>query len=176
MVLVSASALDWSIIRPPAVYGPGDTDHLDLFKAARMGIMPLPPRGCMSEIEVSDLGRLLLALAGDRTTIGATLEADDGRAGGWSHVEFARAIGDAVGRRILPLPLPAMLVRFGARMDRMLRGNKAKLTPDRAAYFCHANWVISDSKRPPAGLWTPQVDTRDGLKATARAYEKAGWL
>jgi uncharacterized protein YbjT (DUF2867 family) len=174
--LVSASGLDWTIIRPPAVYGPGDSDHLDMFKAARMGIMPLPPRGRMSEIEVSDLGRLLLALAGDRSTIGATLEADDGRAGGWSHVEFAHAIGDAVGRRVLPVPLPAALVRLGARADRLLRGDKAKLTPDRAAYFCHDDWVISSNRRPPASLWLPQVDTREGLKATAHAYEAAGWL
>jgi uncharacterized protein YbjT (DUF2867 family) len=174
--LVKVSKLDWTIIRPPAVYGPGDTDHLDMFKAARIGIMPLPPRGRMSEIEVSDLGRLLLALGADRTTIGATLEADDGRAGGWSHVEFARAIGDAVGRRIFPLPLPAAIVRLGARGDRLLRGEKAKLTPDRAAYFCHDDWVISAGMRPPASLWLPQVDTREGLKATARAYEAAGWL
>ena len=30
----SASALDWSIVRPPAVYGPGDKETLDLFKMA----------------------------------------------------------------------------------------------------------------------------------------------
>jgi uncharacterized protein YbjT (DUF2867 family) len=174
--LVAASALDWTIIRPPAVYGPGDTDHLDMFKAAKLGIMPLPPRGRISEIEVSDLARLLLALAADRSTIHHTLEADDGREGGWSHAEFARAIGDAVGRRVLPVSLPAALVRLGARADRLLRGSKAKLTPDRAAYFCHSDWVISPGNRPPAALWMPQVATPDGLKDTARAYEAAGWL
>jgi nucleoside-diphosphate-sugar epimerase len=43
--LVQRSGLDWAIVRPPAVYGPGDRETLDLFKAARLGLVPLPPRG-----------------------------------------------------------------------------------------------------------------------------------
>ena len=37
---VVASALDWRIVRPPAIYGPGDTDNLELFRFAKRGIMP----------------------------------------------------------------------------------------------------------------------------------------
>ncbi len=174
--LVQASALDWTMVRPPAIYGPGDVDHLDLFKAAKFGIIPLPPRGRISEIEVSDLARLLLALAGDKASIHATYEADDGRQGGWTHEDFARAIGQAMGRSIWPLHLPASIVKLGAQGDRVLRGAKAKLTPDRAAYFCHPDWVIDPASRPPEGLWLPQVSTPDGLKATAEAYRTTGWL
>lgn len=174
--LVRASSLDWTMVRPPAIYGPGDVDHLDLFKAARLGIIPLPPRGRISEIEVSDLARLLLALPNDQASIHATFEADDGRDGGWTHEDFARAIGDAIGRTVWPLHLPAALVKLGAKGDRFLRGAKAKLTPDRAAYFCHPDWVIDPSNRPPASLWVPIVPTPQGLRATADAYRKAGWL
>jgi uncharacterized protein YbjT (DUF2867 family) len=174
--LVRAGGLDWTMVRPPAIYGPGDIDHLDLFKAAKLGIIPLPPRGRISEIEVSDLARLLLALAADQTSIHATYEADDGRAGGWTHEEFARAIGAAIGRSVWPLHLPAAIVKLGAKGDRLLRGAKAKLTPDRAAYFCHPDWVIDPASRPPEGLWVPHVPTPEGLKATAEAYRKAGWL
>ena len=174
--LVSASGLDWTMVRPPAIYGPGDIDHLDLFKAARLGIIPLPPRGRISEIEVSDLARLLLALPADKASIHATYEVDDGREGGWTHEEFARAIGAAMGRTIWPLHLPAAIVRLCAKGDRLLRGSKAKLTPDRAAYFCHPNWVIDPAKRPPASLWVPHMPTLDGLQATAQAYRDAGWL
>lgn len=173
---VEASNLEWTMVRPPAIYGPGDTDHLDLFKAAKLGIMPLPPRGRISEIEVSDLAALLLALIGDPPSIGKCYEADDGRDGGWSHAEFARAIGQAVGKSVLPLYMPAALVTLGARVDRLLRGDKAKLTPDRAAYFCHNDWVIDPAKRPPSTLWVPQVSTPQGLAATAAAYRAAGWL
>lgn len=174
--LVKSSGLDWTIVRPPAVYGPGDKDHLDLFKAARLGIIPLPPKGRISEIEVSDLARALLAVARDDASIGRTYEVDDGTDRGWSHVEFAHAIGAAVGRSVWPVSLPASLVRTGARLDRLLRGPKAKLTPDRAAYFCHDDWVIDPALRPPPSLWLPTIPTDKGLAATARAYRKAGQL
>lgn len=173
---VAASGLDWTMIRPPAIYGPGDRDQLDLFKAARYGVMPLPPQGRMSLLHVGDLARLLLAVIPAPETVGACFEADDGVAGGWSHEAYARAIGDAMKRRVLPLSLPAAIVRLGARADRLLRGDKAKLTADRAAYFCHPDWVIAPGARPPATLWTPQIETRNGLRATADWYHAQDWL
>ena len=173
---VAASGLDWTMVRPPAIYGPGDLDQLDLFKAAKMGIMPLPPHGRLSLLEVSDLARLLLALVPAADGAGHIYEADDGTPGGWTHEGYGRAIGAAMGRRVLALSLPAFIVRLGARADRLWRGDKAKLTADRAAYFCHPDWVITPDARPPASLWTPQVETRAGLKATADWYRREGWV
>ena len=46
--VVQDSGLDWTIVRPPAVFGPGDTEMLDLFRMARRGLMLIPPRGRMS--------------------------------------------------------------------------------------------------------------------------------
>ncbi|HEX9933538.1 MAG TPA: NAD-dependent epimerase/dehydratase family protein, partial [Allosphingosinicella sp.] len=77
--LVAASGLDWTIVRPPAVYGPGDRETLQLFKMARRGFVALPPRGRFSVIHVEDLCRLLLALVDEPETIGETYEPDDGR-------------------------------------------------------------------------------------------------
>jgi uncharacterized protein YbjT (DUF2867 family) len=174
--VIRTSGLNWTMVRPPAIYGPGDTDHLDLFKAARFWLMPLPPRGRLSAIEVSDLARLLLALPTAPETASEVFEVDDGREGGWTHAAYARAIGLAMGRSVIPLHVPAPIVRLGARLDRMLRGDKAKLTLDRAAYFCHPDWVIDPTKRPPPALWTPQIKTSEGLLATARTYRERGWL
>jgi uncharacterized protein YbjT (DUF2867 family) len=42
---VESSGLDWTIIRPPAVYGPGDREMLELFRMANKGVMLLPPPG-----------------------------------------------------------------------------------------------------------------------------------
>ena len=60
---VKASGLDWTIVRPPAIYGPGDREMLELFRMAKRGIMLMPPEGRLSVIEVGDLARLLLVLA-----------------------------------------------------------------------------------------------------------------
>ncbi len=173
---VAGSGLDWTIVRPPAIYGPGDKDMLDLFKMAQRGFVLLPPAGRLSVIEVSDLARLLLALVHRLETAGKIYDADDGHVGGWSHIEFGRAIGEAVGKHITALSMPRALVSLGAKLDRLMRGNSAKLTADRAAYFCHPDWVINDTARVPADIWAPRVETATGLNETAKAYRTAGWL
>jgi nucleoside-diphosphate-sugar epimerase len=172
---VIASSFDWRIVRPPAIYGPGDTDNLELFRFARRGVVPLPPKGRMSVIHADDMARLVIALAESDATH-AFHEADDGLPDGWSHKGFARAIGAAVGKRVATVPLPTALVRTGARLDKALRGPRAKLTADRAAYFCHPDWVIDPARRPPPALWVPRIDTTAGLAATAAWYREAGWL
>ena len=176
--LVKASGLDWTIVRPPAIYGPRDREMLELFRLARWRVLPMPPRaGRASLIHVDDLARLLLALVpADRRTAHKVLEPDDGRPGGWSHYEMARAIGWAVDRRPLVMHLsPAMLHRV-ARIDGWWRKDKAKLTGDRVSYMCHPDWVVSERARPPQRLWQPTIETRVGLKETAAWYREQGWL
>ncbi|UUR07998.1 NAD-dependent epimerase/dehydratase family protein [Sphingomonas glaciei] len=174
--LVQRSGLDWAIVRPPAVYGPGDRETLELFKAARLGLVPLPPKGRISLIHVDDLSRLLLALAAADAPTKLVVEPDDGREGGWTHREFADALAAAQDRRTLSLSVPAGLVRLGARIDGLMRRGKAKLTPDRAAYFCHPDWTVDPARRPDAALWHPQIPTPAGLASTVAWYEQQGWL
>jgi nucleoside-diphosphate-sugar epimerase len=174
--IVAASGLDWTMVRPPAVYGPGEKDILDLFRMAKRGFVMLPPGGQMSLIEVSDLARLLIDLipvSGARSQI---YEADDGRDGGWSQREFGKAIGNAIGKSVATISAPPWLMRLAAWGDRLIRRDGAKLTADRVAYLCHPDWVIDPAKRPPPEIWQPAVVTRAGLKATANAYRLAGWL
>ena len=129
---VRASGLDWTIVRPPAIYGPNDREMLELFRMAKRGIMLLPPGGRLSVIHVADLAQLLLALADDRDlSLAQTYEPDDGTPTGWDHKDFGAAIGRAVGRSVRILATPAWLLGVAARTDRLFRGNGAKLTPDR---------------------------------------------
>lgn len=174
--LVQASGLDWTIVRPPAIFGPEDREMLDLFRMARRGFVLLPPEGQISVIEVSDLARLLLAVLPASEAQAQIYEADDGAAGGWSHTGFGKAIGAAVGKEVATLSAPAPLLNLAARFDGFFRGSGAKLTADRVRYFCHPDWVIDPERRPPAALWRPEIDTSEGLKATALAYAEAGWL
>ncbi len=173
--LVRASPLDWRIVRPPAVIGPGDLDMLDVYRLARRGLALLPPPGRVSLIAVDDLAALLLALAAVPGAP-ALYEADDGTTGGWRHADYARAIGTALGARVWPLSLPSPLLMLAAQADRALRGAGAKLTPDRARYMAHPDWVIDPTLRPPPALWTPQHGTPETLAATARWYRAQGLL
>lgn len=174
--LVMSSGLDWAIVRPPAVYGPGDRETLELFRMAKLGLMLMPPKGRVSVIHADDLARLLLALADLAAPTGCLVEPDDGKPGGWSHKEFARALAEAVGTRATVISSPGILLRLAARADQLLRGEKAKLTTDRAAYFSHRNWVVEPKRIPARELWRPEIVTTDGLAATAGWYREQGWL
>jgi uncharacterized protein YbjT (DUF2867 family) len=175
--VVKASGLDWTMVRPPAVYGPRDKDMFELFRAAKWGVVPTPKEGRSSVIHVDDLSRLLLALVpGGEGVSHLTFEPDDGRRGGWTHYELARAIGWALGRRSKVLGLSPKTMQWAAKVDGMLRGPKAKLTLDRVGYMTHPDWVVSLGARVPAALWRPRIETREGLKATAQWYRAQGWL
>ena len=176
--LVMASGLDWTMVRPPGIYGPRDVDYFEMFRMARWGVLPVPPRaGRSSLIHVDDLARLLLALVpGGEGVTGKTFEPDDGRKQGWSHYELARAIGWAMGRRPWVLHLSRRALERAARADRLLRRSRARLTLDRVGYMTHPDWVVSNAARPPAWLWRAQVPTRDGLQRTAQWYRDNSWI
>ena len=159
--LVRSSGLDWVIVRPPAVYGPGDKETLELFRMAKLGLMLMPPKGRVSLIHADDLARLLLALADADAPSSIVIEADDGAPDGWTHREFAprarqsgrHQAGDRLLARNRCSASPPAPTNCCA-------ATKAKLTADRAAYFSHRNWVIDPKRACPPGLWQPQVADR----------------
>lgn len=172
---VERSGMPAIIVRPPAIYGPEDRELLEMFRMAARGLVLLPPPGHLSIIHVDDLARLLVALV-RKGQPGALYEPDDGTAGGFTHRQFGAALGRAVGRRVLTPSLPRFALMAAARIDRIVRGAGAKLTPDRARYFCHPDWVCDPARAVPADLWTPAIAAEQGLAATAAAYRAKGLL
>lgn len=173
--VVRTSGLDWTMVRPPGVYGPGDRETLELFTLARHGLALVPMRGRGSWIYVDDLCEALLTLAernGDETTY----EVSDGQPTGYDHAEFSRLIGDAVGRRPVVIRVPKLGMMAGAAAQTLgakLTGGLPKLSFDRARYFAHPDWVAHGPALPG---WTPRVPTPEGLAATAAWYREHGWL
>ena len=175
--IVQSSGLDWTIVRPPAIFGPHDREMFELFRAAKWGIMPMPPEGRVSLIHVSDLAELLLDLVrGGEDVTHRLFEVDDGRAEGWTHGELARAIGTAMHKRVWAPHLSRNSLDMLSKIDRFLRRDRAKLTADRVSYMCHPDWVANPSCKVPAARWRPKVDTPAGLLSTAQWYRDRGWL
>ena len=174
--LVAASKLSYAIVRPPAVFGPGDKEMLELFRMARRGFVLLPPQGRLSVLHADDLARLLLALADPAAPNGLLIEPDDGRHGGWSHPPFRQGLGKALGRRVTTFSTPRAVLTLFSRLDRLVRRGQAKLTADRVAYFCHPDWMVDPGRGAPEQLWRPQIVTEQGLADTADWYRRQGWL
>jgi len=181
--LVMGSALDWVIVRPPGVYGPGDREMLDLFKAARFGIGLAPggPRARISLIHVDDLARALITLASSGPTR-EVLEIDDGAGahGGHAHADHAAAIAAALGRK------PPRMIKVSNRMLGLAaslatlfagwQGKLPTLSRDRAFYLAYPDWVARGGNAALADVWQPQFALTQGMADTVAGYRAAGWL
>lgn len=175
--LIQAMPLSCVIVRPPAVYGPGDHETLALFRMAARGFVPVVGRGRFSIVHLADLAAALLALAAARVT--GIFEVEDGTPGGFTQAGFARAIGAALGRRVRTVGLPVGLLPIGAALDTTMSrwwGRMPRLSHDRARYFAHPDWTADAGPLIATGLWRPTVSAPLGLAETARWYRAAGWL
>jgi nucleoside-diphosphate-sugar epimerase len=171
-----------SIVRPPAVYGPGDREFLELMKIATTGFVPMPADSLAAMIYGPDLAEALVALAQDlagaAASAGATFEIDDG-AGGYTPSEVADAIGTALGRTVRPVPVAPTLLKlaaFGDTAFARLKGTLPRLTHDRAGYMAHPDWSADSARLLELGLWKPSTRLADGMAATAAAYRAQGLL
>ena len=175
--LVHGSGLDWSIVRPPAVYGPGDKETLELFRMAKLGVMLMPPKGRVSVVHVDDL---------------CPSPACARRAGSALN-DPHRARRRQVGRLDPP--------RFRSRAWRMRWERGRRLSRRQASSFasqlapisCSAAIAPSSPSTAPlisrtatgwsspsaqcrVGLWQPAIETIKGLRQTADWYRQQGWL
>lgn len=184
--LVRESGLDWVMVRPPAVHGPGDREMLPLFRlaAAGWGLAPgteAGRAGRISIIHVDDLARALLALA-DTGPVAEVLELDDGQGdrGGYSHAEFASLAGAAAGRaRVRTLTVPPGLLALAAgaaTLAAKAMGGVPKLSRDRARYMLHDDWVARGGNARLAGVWAPRHVGLAGLAETVAGYRAKGWM
>ena len=171
-----------AIVRPPGVYGPGDTELLMVFKAVQMGVVPLPAGARASLIHGADLGAALVALAEDLAgagqSAGGCFEIDDGH-GGYAQTEIVAAMAAALGVRARVVPVPGVLLGLGAAIDTAmskLSGRMPKLSFDRARYLAHPDWAADASALLALGLWQPRICLNEGVQATACWYRAQGLL
>ncbi len=170
------------IVRPPAIYGPGDMETLVLFKLARGRLAPLavPREGRAALIHVADAARAIAALAhagvGGRT--GHWTLADAVPAG-YTMREILAAAATELGSRPAFVQLPRPLVHaLGAAGEAWaaLTGQAVMLTRGKAREICHMDWSVRPEDLPPADLWRPSIAMPEGIAATARWYREQGLL
>ena len=94
----------------------------------------------------------------------------------WRGSRVRPAGGAAVKRRVFAPHLPKNVLELAARGDRMLRGDKARLTADRVSYMTHPNWVARSDRKVPRAVWEPVIPGEEGLRETADWYRREGWL
>ncbi len=170
--------LPYSVIRPAAIYGPGDRRLLKVFRMARAPLFPMLGRGrsLYHLIHVDDLTEAIIRAAWHPAALGEAFICGDPEA--IPLEQMGRLIADELGRRFRPVRLPAwpffLLADITEAICRPL-----KLSPPiyrrRVAFFTKDRSFDTRKVRERLGLryqWT----TEAGLRATARWYREQGWL
>lgn len=166
----------WTIVRPPAIYGPGDKEILKLLKATRFGLLPAPGsvKNRFSMIHASDLADALVVLC-DKSNGQAIIEIDDGLAGGYTVKDVAKALpdGETKTTKAISVPFP-VLGSVGAINGLIAKAinRPAMLTLSTARYLSHADWTVKEPRRFKHPHWSPHFDLKAGLLDTIEWYRK----
>lgn len=182
---VRAAQVPWTIVRPPAVYGPRDTESLRLFRFARLGVMPLygDPAQELSLVHVADLARALVA---------ATAQACEGRTYFAAHADHttSRALMAAIFAatraararpeippRFIRIP-PALAVAGLWLLGTAARaaGRATMLSPDKGPELLAEAWTCDPAALARDAGWRAEITLDAGLGSTAAWYVQHGWL
>ncbi len=179
--VVRDATVPWTILRPPAVYGPRDLDgFLPVFRAARrLGLAPVFGDGTqeLSLVHAADLAAACVAAATAPATIGRTYYVNHPEV--VTSAEFARAVGRAVGRDVRVFPLPPWVARGAVAVSgrlAALTGKKTILQGDKVNEFLAPAWTGDPTAFIRDTGWQPAWDLATGLADAAAWYHGEGLL
>lgn len=155
------------ILRPTAIYGPGDKETLGLFRAADRGVLPAPaPSRRITLIHAADVAAAVLCALSEPTPAPGPFALHDGTPGGYDWPTLATLFSEAVGRPVRPLRIPGPVIRAAGMAGALWAActrRAVMLTVTKVPEICHPDWSCEPLSLPG---FTPQYVGSDGLKAT----------
>lgn len=180
--VVRAAACPWTIVRPPAVYGPRDRDFLTVFRQVRapVHLRATPGWHAFTLTHVHDVVAALITVAQHDDATGALYHIG-GETCSWDR--FYDTVQQVMPRRSrrgsIPIVIPAPLVRVAGVMGGLwarYTGYTPLASPDKIALGEAPWWLASGTRLMLATGWQPHVRLDEGAQATAAWYRENGWL
>ncbi len=168
-----------TIVRPPAVYGPRDTDVLTYFRFARRGYRPVLGRvqRTASFIFVKDLVDGIVLAAESTAAAGRTYYLSDKRVYTWDELGLTIAEVLGVSTRKITLPLwAAFLAAAGADLTARITRKASIINLDKFEELKMLHWVCSSARAAEELAFKTAYSLQQGLAETAEWYKQAGWL
>jgi nucleoside-diphosphate-sugar epimerase len=167
-----------TILRPPAIYGPGDTEILPMFKAAAAGVCAYPgnPGARVSLIHIDDLTAAVAKTAEAPTLPELRYELDDRHPDGYSWPEVRDTLAATFGRKVRLIRIarqPMAGIAALVELHRRLGGPLHVLSFEKLGELYHSDWVANG---PPIPGWQPRVDLLSGFRDAVEWYRAKGWL
>jgi nucleoside-diphosphate-sugar epimerase len=167
-----------TVVRPGAIYGPGETRLLKLFRAIARGRYAIVGSGrtFYHPVYIDDLvAGFLLALDRPEAVGEAFLMCGPRYA---SQVELAALIAKHTGGRVLPFRIPARPIQWAGDLVEALfvpLGIEPPLHRRRVDFWTKSRAFTIEKARRLLG-YQPQTDLEEGIARTAASYREAGWL
>jgi nucleoside-diphosphate-sugar epimerase len=148
-VLEHSKLMDVLVLRPCAVYGPGDMATLPLIKSllGPLAVVPGTPASRFSLIHVSDLAGI--AIEACKNSLTGVIELDDTHGGyGWRDLAAVTRLhfGRPNALAFLPRPIASLIARAGRAGQAV--GIPPLLTPGKVNELYHADWTASKPGLP----------------------------
>ena len=177
--VVAGSALPWTILRPPVVFGPRDRDVFSYFQLANRGLLPIPGHAARhySLIYAPDLADGLLRAAETPAAQGELFPLTGPEIVTW--LELGQKIALALGRSGRVLQLPEGLVRTCGRVaDWAARagGRPQIFSSQKVIEMLAPAWVATPATARRLLDWSAPTPLDEALALTVRWYRDHGWL
>ncbi|MFI5006316.1 MAG: NAD-dependent epimerase/dehydratase family protein [Solirubrobacterales bacterium] len=167
-----------AVVRPGAIYGPGETRLLKLFRAIARGRYAVvgSGRSFYHPVYIDDLvAGFLLALDRPEAAGEAFLIAGPRYV---SQDELARLIARSTGGRVWPFHIPAWPIQIlGDAVEAICvpLGLEPPIHRRRVDFWTKSRAFTIEKARRLLG-YEPKVDVEEGIARTAAWYREAGWL
>lgn len=165
------TAVAFSIVRPPAVYGPGDRELLPLFRLMKKGLALVPgrPSDRVSLIYVDDLVGAVNAWLSSPDVPRQIFTLCDGVEGGYSWAEIVDIAAESFKRRVRVVQIPRFLLNGIAAINlgvSRLLSYAPMLTPEKVRELRHPDWCCDHRDFSAVTGWQPKVTFSEGLRLT----------
>jgi len=167
MALLGNPNLRWTILRPPAVYGPGDREMLPLLKMIRRGLFAHagPADQKLSLLHVDDLVEAVIRwLSVPQKCLHKTYAIDDGTPGGYDWMAIGRAVND---KKFRMLGVPRFLLEGAARLNLLfsaLFGYAPMLSPGKVRELVQPEWLCDNRAFTQDTGWQPRLNLAQGAR------------
>lgn len=170
--------IPWTIVRPPAVYGPADRGVYQFFQILSRHLLPiLGNDGRASVVYIDNLVEGTIR-AGERPE-GMEQIFYIADTGAYTKRELAEFVKQALDTWALAVRFPAWAVRLAARLTEAVAVgfNRVPLfDTHKAKELLADNWVCRFDKARLLLGYEPRISTEEGIRRTAEWYRKEGWL
>jgi nucleoside-diphosphate-sugar epimerase len=172
-VFAQSGKMPFTIIRPPAVYGPRDSQFLIVFKMLRFGVMPYWGKAYYSFIHVEDLvnGIILSALQDEGG--GEVFFMSDGAI--YSSDDIINSFAQAVDCSPVKVRAPRFLLPLLGAITERFKGC-AIVNADKVRELRQTHWTCDTGKAVERLGFSPKIFIKEGAKWTAEWYKIHKWL